>query len=117
MVEPCDRGAECECEMSSDDANNASEESDAEEMGRGCREIKEKQYALERQDAEKLIADTKTNVVMDTDESFSDHELSTDASVAQSTDGAGLVPRTPKWISAQKKQVTQILERKTMKIL
>ena len=90
---------ECECERSSDDANSASEESDkedishldshaSEEMGRGYREIKEKQYKLERKDAEKLIADTKKNIDMDIDEGFSEHELSIDASVTQSTDGA-----------------------------
>ena len=71
MVEPCDCETECGSEKSSDDANSAYEDSDAEEMGRGCREIREKQYVLERQDAEKLIADTKKSVDMDTDESFS----------------------------------------------
>ena len=92
MVEPCgcSTSVECECKMSSDDANGTSKESDAEEMGRGCNEIKEKQYALERQDAEKLIAGTKKSVDMDTDDSFSDHELGIDASVTQSTDGAGV---------------------------
>ena len=48
MVEPCGYSAECECEMASDDGNSASDESDAEEMGRGCRKVKEKQYTLER---------------------------------------------------------------------
>ena len=91
MVEPCGCGVECECRLSSDDANSAFEESDTENTGRGCREIKEKQYALERQDAEKLIADTKRNVdnVMDTDESFSAHQLSIDANVTQSAEGTG----------------------------
>ena len=89
MVEPCGCSAERERETASDDANSASEESAAEEMGRGCREIKEKQYTLERQDAGKLIADTKKSVDMDTDKSFSDHELSIDASVTQSADGVG----------------------------
>ena len=57
---------------------------------RNCREIKEKQYALERQDAEKLIANTNKNVDMATNESFSDHELSIIASVTQPTGGAGV---------------------------
>ena len=88
MVETCGCAAESECRMSSDDDNSASEELDAEDMGRGCRKIKEKQYILERQNAKKLIADTKKNVNMDTDENFSAHELSIDTSVTQSTDGA-----------------------------
>jgi hypothetical protein len=100
MVEPCDCETECGNEKSSDDANSASEESDAEEMGRGGREIREKQYVLERQDAEKLIADTKKNVDMDTDESFSAHALSIDASVTQSTDGAGAEDDTEMDISS-----------------
>ena len=88
-MERCVCSAECECEVSSGDANSASEESDAEELSRGCRETKERQYAFERQDAEKLIACANKNVDMDTYESFSDHELSIDASVTRSTDGAG----------------------------
>ena len=71
MVEPCGCAAECECDMQYDESSNDSA-SDAEELGRGCREGKEKQYVLERQDAENFIAATKKNVDMDTDESFSE---------------------------------------------
>ena len=75
-------------------------------MGRGCREIRETQYVLERQDAEKLIADTKKNVDMDTDESFSAHELSVDVSVTQSTDGAGAEDDTEMDISSEEASYT-----------
>ena len=45
MVEPCGCAAECECDMQYDESSNDSA-SDAEELGRGCREGKEKQYVL-----------------------------------------------------------------------